>query len=154
MSTPTEYQSVVPYLTVLGAAKAIEFYKTAFGAEERYRLTSANDVVGHAELSILGQVVMLADEYPGMSTSPETLGGVASKLILMVSDTDAAFERAVAAGATAIVPPHDAFYGYRMCVIKDPFSHQWMIQHKIEQVAPEEMQKRWDAMVQDCPSKE
>jgi PhnB protein len=154
MSTPStpEYPPVIPYLTVTNGSKVIEFYKAAFGARELYRLKSPNDGVGHAELEIQGQVFMLADEFPGMSTSPATLGGSACTMVLMVPDTDAAHERAVAAGAESIRAPMDAFYGFRMAVVKDPAGHQWMLQHEIEIVAPEEMQKRWDAMAGACPS--
>lgn len=150
MSTPTEYPAVSPYLSSDDAAKAIEFYKTAFGAIERYRLTSPDGKVGHAEITIQGQVVMLSDEFPGMSTSPKTLGGVASQLVLMVPNTDEVYEKALAAGATSVMAPENAFYGYRMAVVSDPGGQQWMIQHEIEKVSPEEMQKRWDAMAGTC----
>jgi len=155
MSKSTDYPAVVPYLTVQGASKAIDFYKAAFGAEERYRLSTAGTgQVGHAEISIGGQAVMLADEFPGRSTSPITLGGSATTFVLMVPNADAAFDRAVAAGATPIMPVGDQFYGYRMGLITDPFGHRWMIQHEIEKVAHDEMQKRWDSMLGSCPQPE
>jgi PhnB protein len=150
MSTADSYPSVVPYLTATDAAKAIEFYKAAFGAKERYRLTSSNGTVGHAELEILGQVVMIADELPGMNTSPKTLGGSATSFVLMVPNADAAYDKAVAAGAESVHAPNDAFYGYRMALVKDPAGHKWMVQHEIEKVSPEEMQKRWDSMTGEC----
>jgi PhnB protein len=153
MSTSAEYPSLVPYLVVKGAAKAIEFYKAAFGATERFRLgTTGTEQVGHAELSILGQVIMLADEFPGMSTSPQTLNGTATTFVLMVPNADDAFARAVSAGAVAAMPPGDQFYGYRMGLVIDPFGHKWMLQHKIATVPVAEMQRRWDAMVQRCAS--
>ena len=152
MSTPTSYPPVIPYLSVSGAAKVIDFYKNAFGATERYRLTSKDGKVGHAELEIKGQVIMLADEFPGMSTSPKTLGGSATTFVLMVPNADAAHDKAVAAGAESVRPPMDAFYGYRMAVVKDPAGHQWMVQHEIEKVDHAEMQKRWDSMTGDCSS--
>ncbi len=142
MSTPFDYPTLIPYFIVKGAAQAIEFYKIAFGAEERYRL-SAEGSIGHAELTIRGQVFMLSDEMPGMSTSPATF-------VLMVGDTDEAFARAVAAGGTALMPPMDMFYGFRMGVLNDPFGHKWMLQHKVRDVSPEEMQKRWEAMAGKC----
>lgn len=150
MSAPTDYPAVSPYLSSDDAAKAIEFYKAVFGAVERYRLTSPDGRVGHAEVEIQGQIVMLSDEFPGMSTSPKTLGGVASQMVLMVPNTDTVYEKALAAGAKSVMPPENAFYGYRMAVIADPGGQQWMIQHEIEKVSPEEMQKRWDAMAGSC----
>lgn len=151
MPTAPEYPPVIPYLTADNAEKAIAFYKAAFDAQELYRLAdSTSGRIGHAEISIHNQVVMISDEFPGMSTSPQTLGGVASKMVLMVSDTDAVYKRAIDAGAVSIRPPGDQFYGFRMAVIRDPAGHQWMIQHEIEKVAPEEMQRRWDAMAGTC----
>lgn len=152
MTTFTDYPAVVPYLVVNGAAKAIEFYKAAFGATERYRLSTAGtDTVGHAELTILGQVVMVADEFPGMSTSPQTLNGTTTSLVLMVSNADEAFARAIAAGATVLMPLTDQFYGYRVGTLLDPFGHKWMLQHRIQVVSVEEMQTRWDEMLRQCP---
>lgn len=152
MNPPTKYPAVVPYLAVTDATKVIDFYKAAFGAKELYRLNSADGRVGHAELDIQGQVIMLADEFPGMSTAPQTLGGSATTFVLMVPNADAAYEKAVAAGAEGVRPPADAFYGYRMAVVKDPAGHQWMVQHEIEKVDHAEMQKRWDSMTGDCSS--
>jgi PhnB protein len=152
MSTFTDYPLVIPYLVVTGAAKAIEFYRAAFGATERYRLnTAGTDTIGHAELNILGQVIMLADEFPGMSTSPHTLNGTTTSLVLMVPNADEAFTRAIAAGAKALMPLTDQFYGYRVGTLLDPFGHKWMLQHRIHVVSVEEMQKRWDEMVRQFP---
>lgn len=139
-----------PYLTVNGAGKAIEFYKAAFGATELFRLTdSASGAIGHAEIIINGSHLMLADENPGWGNkSPLTLSGTSVTLSLMVKDTDAAVTCASAAGATVEMPPTDMFYGFRSGAIRDPFGHRWMIQHEIEKVSPEEMQKRWEAMMQ------
>jgi len=146
-----------PYLTVKGASKAIEFYKAAFGATELYRLSDpSTGSVGHAEIMLNGSHIMLSDENPAWGNkSPETLSGTPVKLCLMVEDTDAAVERAVAAGATVQMPPADMFYGFRSAAIRDPFGHQWMIQHEIEKVTPEEMQQRWAAMLSsgaECPA--
>src|SRR5262245_46840100 len=105
MSTSNSYPPVIPYLAVKDATQVIEFYKRAFGASERYRLTSEDGKVGHAELEIQGQVMMLADEVPGMSTSPQTLGGSATTFVLMVPNADAAYDKAVAAGAQGVRPP-------------------------------------------------
>lgn len=157
MKTHPEYPPLAPYLTVDDAAKVIDFCKTAFDAEERYRLIDkASGKIGHAELLIRGQLVMLSDEFPGFCASPKTLGGVASQLCLMVPDTDAAYQRALAAGATSVRPPTDEFYGFRSCVIADPGGQRWMLQHEFEKVSPEEMQRRWDAMLEggaECAEK-
>ncbi len=153
MSTFHDYPAVIPYLVVKGAAQAIEFYKRAFGAAERYRLsTPGSNQVGHAELTIHGQVIMLADEFPGMTTSPHTLNGTTTTFVLMVGNADEAIARAVAAGATPTMPVTDMFYGYRTGSVTDPFGHRWMIQHKLEDVSVTEMQKRWDEMVAQCGS--
>lgn len=152
MSTSsTDYPPLISYLSVHDAAKAIEFYKAAFGATERYRLAdSASGRIGHAELELNGSMIMLSDEFPGFTKSPQSLAGTPVTFCLMVKNADAAFDRAVAAGAQVMRPPTDEFYGYRSATVQDPFGHKWMIQHEIEKVAPDEMQKRWDAMVQSC----
>jgi uncharacterized glyoxalase superfamily protein PhnB len=146
---PVNYPPMSPYLTVKDASKAIEFYQNAFGATELYRLTDASTgAIGHAEIMINGSHIMLSDENPAWGNkSPLSLGGTAVKLCLMVDNTDAAVERASAAGATVEMPPCEMFYGFRCAAISDPFGHKWMLQHEIEKVSPEEMQKRWDAMV-------
>ena len=153
MSTPnSEYPTLSPYLAVRDAAKAIEFYKTAFGATERFRLTDkTNTKIGHAELMIAGNLVMINDENPEWGNkSPATLGGTPITFCLMVDNADAAFDRAVAAGASVVMPVADQFYGFRSGMVTDPFGHQWMLQHEIEKVSPEEMQKRWNAMGGEC----
>lgn len=150
MNTPA-YPPLISSLGVKDAARAIEFYKAAFGANEVYRLTdSASGRIGHAELEINGSMIMLSDEFPGFNTTPQTLGGTPVKFCLMVENADAAFDRAVAAGAEVLRPVSDEFYGYRCGNLRDPFGHEWMVQHEIEKVSPGEMQKRWDAMVKDC----
>ena len=148
-----------PYLTVKGASKAIEFYKAAFGATELYRLSDpSTGSVGHAEIVVNGSHLMLADENPAWGNkSPQTLNGTPVKLCLMVENTDTAVERARDAGATVEMPPTDMFYGFRCGSIRDPFGHQWMIQHEIEKVSPEDMQTRWAAMLASgagCPGSE
>ena len=153
MNTPTtDYPEFSPYLTVRDADKAIEFYRAAFGATERFRLTnSADGKIGHAELLIQDSLFMLADENPQWGNqSPQTVGGTPVTFCLTVDNADAAFERVVAAGGTVLMPPADQFYGFRSASVMDPFGHQWMLQHEIEKVSPEEMQKRWDAMGGDC----
>ncbi len=144
----TEYPPIMPALAVHDAVQAIVFYQQAFNAIECYRLIDPESgKVGHAELSCNGLVIMLADEYPAFNKTPQTLGGTAVKLVLMVDDVDAWVTRASAVGATVIMPPSDHFYGHRSATIRDPFGHEWMLQKEIEKVTPEEMQRRWDAMV-------
>lgn len=150
-TTAVPYPPVIPHLAVDDAARAIGFYQTAFGATELYRLAdSKSGKIGHAELALNGSVLMLADEFPGCSKSPRTLGGTPLRFCLMVKSADAAFNRAVAAGATVVRPLNDEFYGYRCGTVRDPFGYEWMLQHEIEKVSPAEMQKRWDAMVTGC----
>ncbi|MDF3056644.1 MAG: Glyoxalase/bleomycin resistance protein/dioxygenase [Rariglobus sp.] len=153
MSTPTtDYPAFSPYLSVRDAAQAIGFYQTAFGAVERFRLTDKKSgKVVHAELLIQGSLIMLAEENPQWGNkAPVTLGGTPVTFCLIVKSADAAFERAVAAGASVLMPVADQFYGFRSCSVCDPFGHQWMLQHQLETVSPEDMQKRWDAMSGEC----
>ena len=152
MSTLT-YSSFSPYITVHDATQAIAFYHAAFGATERFRLADASSgKIGHAELDLQGSLLMLSDENPAWNKSPQTLGGTPVKFCLMVENADAAIAKAVAAGATPLMPASDQFYGFRSGSVRDPFGHEWMLQHEIEKVSPEEMQKRWDAMLGKCPS--
>lgn len=157
MNTPaTDYPAFSPYLTVRDADKAIEFYKAAFGATERFRLTnSADGKIGHAELEIQGSLLMLAEENPQWGNkSPQTLGGTPVTFCLIVANADTAFDRAVGSGATVLMPLADQFYGFRSASVIDPFGHQWMLQHEIEKVSPEEMQNRWNAMIGGCGGSE
>lgn len=159
MNPSHTYPPMSPYLTVKDAGKAIEFYKAAFGATELYRLSDpATGKIGHAEIMVNDSHLMLSDEnLASGNKSPQTLNGTPVKLCLMVENTDAAVERARAAGATVEMPPCDMFYGFRCGAVRDPFGHQWMIQHQIEKVSPEEMQKRWVAMIASdapCPASE
>lgn len=144
---PIHYPPMIPGLAVRGAAKALEFYKAAFGAVELYRLIDPESgKVGHAEFMINGSLMMLADEYPAFNKTPQTLGGTPVRLCLMVDNVDTATERAKVAGATVTRPPSDQFYGHRSACLTDPFGHEWMLQHEFEKVSPAEMQRRWDAM--------
>lgn len=148
MTTPTTYPTLAPYLTVQGAAKAIEFYKAAFEAVELFRLVDPQTgKVGHAELTLSDQVFMLADEYPEFNKSPHSLGGSATKFSLMVPNADAACQLAIAQGAVEVMPPHDQFYGHRSGSVRDPFGHEWVLWHEVEVVPPDEMQRRWNDMM-------
>jgi len=136
------------YLSMREAAKAIEFYIEAFGAEELFRLTEpGTGRIGHAELQLGPRVLMLADEFPEFDIhAPAGAPGSGARLHLHVDNADAMIERAVAAGATLVMAPQDQFYGERGGRIRDPFGYEWLIGHEIEAVAPSEMQRRYDAM--------
>ena len=143
---PEGYHSVTPYLVVDDAAAAIEFYKNAFGAEEVMRLPMG-DKIGHAEIKIGDSFVMLTDEWPEFGRlGPKARGGATSSLMVYVEDVDSAYERAVAAGATAERPPEDQFWGDRMGSLIDPFGHNWSLATHVEDVSVEEMQERMQAI--------
>ena len=138
---PDGYHTATPYLTVHDAAGAIEFYKNAFGAQEKYRMPGPGGKIMHAELIIGDSTIMLADESAEMK-GPLKLGGSATSILLYVEDVDKVFHRAVQAGAKEIGPLKDMFYGDRCGGLVDPFGHKWAIATHIEDVTPEEMQKR------------
>jgi len=143
----SDIHEVYPYLRVHSAAQAIDFYARAFGAEELFRLTEPGGRIGHAELKLGPTTVMLADEYPEHGIrGPHALGGTTFSLHLHVDDVDSAFERALAAGATALRPLQDQFYGERSGTVRDPFGHEWLLGGQIESVTPEEMQRRYTAL--------
>ena len=138
---------LTPYLHVGGAAKAIEFYTAAFGATEKFRLTEPGGRILHAELDFVGTTLMLCDEFPEYGIQgPLALGGPSATMYLHVEDADAVFHRAVEAGAVVESEPQDQFYGERSGSVRDPFGHRWNIGHSIEEVTPEEMQRRLTAM--------
>jgi PhnB protein len=139
---------VIPYLHVKGAARAIEFYRQAFGATEVLRLAEPDGRIGHAEIQIEGARIMLADEFPEHGIlGPQSLGGTSVGLHLTVPDVDALAERAVAAGATLAKPIRDEFYGERGGKLVDPFGHSWQVMTHKEDVSAEEMQRRYDALL-------
>jgi PhnB protein len=137
--------SLSPYICVTDAAGAIEFYKQAFGAEEKFRLIDPSDGrIGHAEIVIGGNVMMLSDEYPDFGAlGPESLGGSPVKFHIYVPDVDATFAAALALGATELRPITAQFYGDRSGMVVDPFGHSWSIATQKENVTPEQMQERW-----------
>ena len=140
---PEGYTSITPYLVIKGAAAAIDFYKKAFGATETMRMPQPDGRIGHAELRIGGSVIMLADEFSEMdNVGPKTLGGTPVSLLLYVENADATFERAVSLGSKVIKPLRDQFYGDGSGFLEDPFGHRWGIATHIEDVLPEEMQRR------------
>ena len=143
---PEGYPRVTPYLIVDGASAAIEFYREVLGATERMRMPAPDDKVGHAELQIGESLVMLADEAPGMdSLGPKSVGGTPVMLHVYVEDADSVFERAVQAGAKALRQVEDRFYGDRSGEFEDPFGHRWSVATHVEDVPPEEMEKRMAA---------
>lgn len=144
---PDGYHSVTPYLIIKGAAAALEFYKTALNAEERVRMPGPDGKVMHAEIQIGDSIVMLADEFPEMgAVSPQTLGGTPVGFCIYVTDVDARFQQAVAAGAKIERPLQNQFYGDRSGTLLDPFGHKWTLATHVEDVTPEEMQRRMAAM--------
>jgi PhnB protein len=140
---PDGYTAVTPYLTIKGAAKAIEFYKKAFGAEEVMRMPTPDGKIAHAEIRIGGSVIMLHDESPEWKAfSPQTVGDTSVSIMLYVNDVDATFKRAIEAGATSTMEVADQFYGDRAGGLKDPFGHKWHIATHVEDVSPEEIDRR------------
>jgi PhnB protein len=140
---PDNYRAITPYLYMSDATGAIEFYKKVFGATERMRMPAPGGKVGHAELEFGDSVVMLADEYPDIGCrSPRSVGGSPVGLLFYVPDVDAVFARAVAAGAKVTQAIEDKFYGDRAGSLTDPFGHNWHIATHVEDVSPEEMEKR------------
>jgi PhnB protein len=143
-SVPAGYHTVTPYLTVDDGARAIEFYVRAFGAREKERMPGPSGKIMHAELRLGDSVVMLSDEFPGMSTtrSPKALGGTTGGLFLYVPDVDAAFRRAVEAGCKVLMPVTDMFWGDRFGKLEDPFGNQWSLATHKEDVSPREQAER------------
>jgi len=140
---PEGYHAVTPYLIIKGATAAIDYYKKVFGATERMRMDGPGGTIGHAELVIGDSTVMLADEHPDMGfRSPKTLGGSPVSLVLYLEDVDTVFKRAVDAGAKSLRPVENQFYGDRMGTLEDPFGHVWSVATHVEDVPPEEMQRR------------
>ena len=132
------------YIAVADAARAIEFYSKAFGAREKFRLTEPSGRIGHAELDFDGITLMLSEEYPEYGIrGPQALGGTPVTIHLHVDNADEMIRRAVEAGARLEMEPTDQFYGERSGAIRDPFGHRWNIGHSIEEVAPDEMQRRY-----------
>jgi PhnB protein len=135
------------YLCVNDTNAAIDFYRAAFGATEKFRLVEPSGRIGHAELAFGPNTVMLCDEFPECGIrSASSLGATPVTIHLHVDDADAMLARAIAAGATLEREASDAFYGERSGVVRCPFGHRWLIGHAIEDVSPEEMQRRYTAM--------
>ena len=145
---PEGYHALTPYLVVKGASRAMDFYAKAFGAKEKFHMPGENGSIVHAELQIGDSVLMLADENPARGThAPGTGGETSASIFLYVTDVDAVFAKATTAGAKTVMPPSDMFWGDRYGKLRDPFGHEWSVATHVEDVAPEEMQRRMAAAV-------
>ena len=145
---PDNYTRVTPYLVVDGAAEAIDFYTRVFGGKEQMRMPAPGNKVGHAEIKFGDAVVMLADANPEMGhKSPKALGGSPISLLLYVEEVDATVAKAVENGAKLERPVENQFYGDRLGTVEDPFGHHWHVATHVEDVSPEEMKRRVEAMV-------
>ena len=144
---PDGMHTVTPHLICDGAAGALDFYKKAFGAVELSRMPDANGKVMHASMRIGDSIIMLNDEMPEWGTfGPKSLKGSAVTIHLYVENADAAFDRAVSAGAKVTMPLADMFWGDRYGKLEDPFGHQWSIATHMRDVSHEEMQKAMEQM--------
>jgi PhnB protein len=152
-AVPERFSAVTPSLVVSPCDEAIDFYMAAFGAEEiEPRMTGPDGLIGHAEISIEGCVILLGDEWPdGPTTSPRSLGGSTGALFIYTADADAMWQRALAAGATEVFPLELQFYGDKAGRIEDPFGHTWGIGQHVEDVSPEEMERRMASFYEDLP---
>jgi PhnB protein len=140
---PDGYTAVTPYLTIKDAANAIDFYKKAFNATEKFRMTAPDNKIAHAEIMIGNATIMLSDEFPTMGAKgPQTFGGTPVGIMLYVDDVDSVAERAVKAGAKLQQPVEDKFYGDRLGTLEDPYGHRWFIATHIEDVSPDEVKRR------------
>jgi PhnB protein len=140
---PEGYPRVMPYLCVDGANAAIDFYRSVFGATERMRMAGPDGKIGHAELQLGDSVIMLSDEYPDMQVrGPKALGGTPVTVSVYVEDVDEVFDRAVKRGAKPLRAVEDQFYGDRSGQFEDPFGHRWSVASHVEDVSPDEMQRR------------
>jgi PhnB protein len=143
---PEGYHTLTPNLVVSEAAKAIDFYKKAFGAEELVRMPGPGGGIMHAELKVGDSAFMLGEEMPDMGArSPKAFGGSPVSFYVYVENVDAAWDRAVKAGAKPVIPLADMFWGDRTGRLEDPFGHNWSLAQHVEDPSPEEMQKRQEA---------
>jgi len=146
----SDIHEVFAYLRVSDAARAIDYYRKAFGATEKFRLAEPSGRIGHAELSFGDTTIMLSDEFPEYGiTAPDPTAAAAMSIHVHVDDADDVMRRAVAAGAHVVREAEDHFYGERSGAVRDPFGHEWLIGHGIEEVSPEEMQRRYTALLSD-----
>jgi len=149
---PDGYHTLTPFLTVRDAARAIEFYKNAFGAVERGVSKSPDGKIMHAELKIGDSIIMLSDEFPEFGAlSPQSTGGTGMGLHIYLDGVDAAFDRAVKAGAEVEMPVMDQFWGDRYGKLKDPFGHKWSIATHMKDLSMDEMKQGMDDAMAKMP---
>ena len=149
---PEGYRTVTPYLVIKNAGEAIGFYEKAFGATERFRMPGPGGAVMHAEIQLGDSMIMLCDEFPDWGQlSPLSRGGTTFSLFVYVPDCDALYNRAVEAGCKGAMPPADMFWGDRFSKVVDPYGHEWCIATHVEDVSPEEMEKRGAAAMAQGP---
>jgi PhnB protein len=141
-AVPQAFHTVTASITCKDAARAIEFYKTAFGAVERLRMASPDGRVNHAELQIGDSIIFMGDEFPGMTVAPAQDSLPSASLYLYVEDADSVFNQAVSAGCQASMPVTTMFWGDRYGKVIDPFGHHWGISTHVEDVSQEEMDRR------------
>jgi uncharacterized glyoxalase superfamily protein PhnB len=142
-AVPKEYHTVTPSLFVAGAAKAIDFYKKAFGAEERMRFPAPDGTIMHAEIRIGDSIIMLSDEMPDYGgRGPKSLGGTPVGFFVYQENVDAAWKQAINAGAREVQPLIDQFWGDRAGCLEDPFGHRWWLAQHVEDLSPEEIRQR------------
>jgi PhnB protein len=147
---PEDFHTITPQLVVKGVAEAIDWYTRALGANELLRnMAQDGKSIMHSELLLGDSRFFVVDEFPGSMASPASLGGTSITLHLYVQDVDAVFGRAVAAGATVLMPVADQFWGDRYGILKDPFGHRWSIASRIEDLSPKALQARAAAWVKD-----
>lgn len=150
---PEGYHTVTPYMSVRDCVAAIDFYRRAFGAEKKMQLTMPDGTIAHAEIRIGDSTVMLSEENKEWGNkSPATLGGSPMFLMIYVSDVDAAFKKAIAAGASEVHPVKDQFYGDRSGTLKDPYGYQWTLSTHVEEVSESEAQRRMEAEFSQAPA--
>jgi len=147
---PDGVTTITAHLSIRGAAQAIDFYKKAFGAEERSRMAMPDGKIGHASLKIGDSIVYLTEEM-GDGKSPATLGGSTVTLAMYVPDCDATWKQAITAGAKEIMPLQDQFWGDRWGVVADPFGHKWSISTQKEELTPQEVGERAKVAMQNAP---
>jgi PhnB protein len=140
---PEGYPRVTPYLTIDGASAAIDFYTKVFGAKERMRMPAPDGRLGHAEIAIGDSIIMLSDEHKEMGVlGPKSIGGTPVTINVYVEDVDSVFARALQEGSKNLRDPENQFYGDRMGQFEDPFGHKWSVGTHVEDVPPDEMEKR------------
>ena len=140
---PKDYPRVTPYLSIEGAAEAIDFYCDVLGATERMRMAGPDGKIGHAEIEVGSSIIMLSDAAPEMNhPSPKALGGSSVFVMVYVEDVDDAFARAIKGGAKELSPVQDQFYGDRTGQFEDPWGHRWSLASHVEDVPPDEMETR------------